>query len=66
MGRPVRGSDEKHLDEKLTVLAFKKCGISNEVVVMRDGAAALAYTAIWYAAREAPTGARAAPAFVRT
>jgi two-component system response regulator len=30
-------------DEKLTVLAFKNCGISNEVVVMRDGAAALEY-----------------------
>jgi two-component system, response regulator len=30
-------------DEKLTVLAFKKCGISNEVVVMRDGADALDY-----------------------
>lgn len=28
-------------DEKLTILAFKKCGVSNEVVVMRDGAAAL-------------------------
>jgi two-component system, response regulator len=30
-------------DEKLTVLAFKKSGISNDVVVMRDGAAALDY-----------------------
>jgi two-component system response regulator len=30
-------------DEKLTVLAFKRCGISNEVVVVRDGAAALDY-----------------------
>jgi two-component system response regulator len=30
-------------DEKLTVLAFKKCGVSNEVIVMRDGAAALDY-----------------------
>ena|SRR5579862_5238539 len=30
-------------DEKLTVLAFKKCGIPHEVVVMRDGAAALDY-----------------------
>jgi two-component system response regulator len=28
-------------DEKLTILAFKKCGVANEVVVMRDGAAAL-------------------------
>jgi CheY-like chemotaxis protein len=30
-------------DEKLTVIAFKKSGISNELVVRRDGAAALDY-----------------------
>ena len=30
-------------DEKLTLLAFKKCGVSNEFVVVRDGAAALDY-----------------------
>jgi two-component system response regulator len=30
-------------DEKLTLLAFKKCGVSNEVVVVRDGASALDY-----------------------
>jgi two-component system response regulator len=30
-------------DEKLTVLAFKQCGVANEIVVMRDGAAALDY-----------------------
>ena len=30
-------------DEKLTLLAFKNCGVSNEVVVVRDGAAALDY-----------------------
>ncbi len=30
-------------DEKLTVLAFKKCGVSNDVQVVRDGAAALDY-----------------------
>ena len=30
-------------DEKLTVLAFKKCAVVNEVVVVRDGAAALDY-----------------------
>jgi two-component system response regulator len=28
-------------DEKLTRLAFKNCGVANEIVVMRDGAAAL-------------------------
>jgi two-component system response regulator len=30
-------------DEKLTLLAFKSCGVQNEVVVARDGAAALDY-----------------------
>jgi len=30
-------------DEKLTILAFKRCGIANEVIVARDGAAALDY-----------------------
>ncbi len=30
-------------DEKLTLLAFKKSGVANEVAVVRDGAAALDY-----------------------
>src|SRR5450432_4806860 len=30
-------------DEKLTLLAFKNCGVSNDVIVERDGAAALDY-----------------------
>jgi two-component system response regulator len=30
-------------DEKLTRMAFKSCGVANEVVVVRDGAAALDY-----------------------
>jgi two-component system response regulator len=30
-------------DEKLTVLAFKSCGVTNDLVVERDGAAALDY-----------------------
>jgi hypothetical protein len=30
-------------DEKLTVLAFKKCSVANEVVVVGDGAAAPDY-----------------------
>jgi two-component system response regulator len=30
-------------DEKLTVMAFKRCGVANEVVVTRDGAEALDY-----------------------
>jgi len=30
-------------DEKLTLLAFKHCGVPNQIVVERDGAAALDY-----------------------
>jgi len=30
-------------DEKLTLLAFRNSGVSNEIVVVRDGAAALDY-----------------------
>jgi two-component system, response regulator len=35
--------EDNATDEKLTVLAFKLSGVSNEVVVVRDGAAALDY-----------------------
>ncbi len=30
-------------DEKLSLLAFKRCGVANDIVVVRDGAAALDY-----------------------
>ena len=30
-------------DEKLTLLAFKNCGVTNEIIVARDGAAALEF-----------------------
>ena len=49
-------------DEKLTVLAFKKCGISNEVVVMRDGADALDY--IFGSGKHAGRDASVLPAVV--
>ena len=35
--------EDNSTDEKLTVLAFKKCGVSNEIFVVGDGAAALDY-----------------------
>ena len=35
--------EDNESDEKLTLLAFKNCGIGNELVVVRDGAAALDY-----------------------
>jgi two-component system response regulator len=30
-------------DEKLTLLAFKSCGVENQLAVLRDGAAAIEY-----------------------
>jgi two-component system, response regulator len=35
--------EDNATDEKLTLVAFKKSGVANEVVVERDGAAALDY-----------------------
>ncbi len=35
--------EDNDSDEKLTVLAFRKTGVANEIVVQRDGAAALEY-----------------------
>ena len=35
--------EDNPTDEKLTVRAFKKCGVENEIVVVRDGAEALDY-----------------------
>ena len=35
--------EDNSSDEKLTLLAFKNCGVANQIVVARDGAAALEY-----------------------
>jgi len=35
--------EDNPTDEKLTVRAFKKCGVENEIIVVRDGAEALDY-----------------------
>ena len=43
MSKVILLVEDNASDEKLTLLAFKKCGVSNEVIVMRDGAAALDY-----------------------
>lgn len=43
MSKTILLVEDNASDEKLTVLAFKKCGVPNEVVVVRDGAAALDY-----------------------
>jgi CheY-like chemotaxis protein len=46
--------EDNSSDEKLTLLAFKSCGVPNEISVVRDGAAALDYlfASGAYAARE--------------
>jgi len=43
MNKVILLVEDNASDEKLTLLAFKKCGVSNEVVVVRDGAAAIDY-----------------------
>ncbi len=43
MTRAILLVEDNPSDEKLTLLAFKRSGISNEVVVVRDGPAAIAY-----------------------
>jgi two-component system response regulator len=43
MNKTILLIEDNPSDEKLTILAFKSCGVSNEVVVMRDGAEALDY-----------------------
>ena len=35
--------EDNRSDEKLTLLAFKSSGVSNQIVVLRDGAAAVEY-----------------------
>ncbi len=43
MSKVILLVEDNATDEKLTVLAFKRSGVANEVIVMRDGAAALDY-----------------------
>jgi two-component system response regulator len=43
MSKIIMLVEDNSSDEKLTLLAFKKCGVANDVVVVRDGAAALDY-----------------------
>jgi CheY-like chemotaxis protein len=43
MSKVILLVEDNPSDEKLTVLAFKKCGVSNEVVAVHDGADALDY-----------------------
>ena len=43
MNRRILLVEDNASDEKLTALAFKSCGVAHELVVVRDGAAALDY-----------------------
>src|SRR5690242_8406011 len=49
-------------DEKLTLLAFKSCGIANEIIVARDGAAALDH--LWGAETDSSAEPAGLPAIV--
>lgn len=43
MSKAILLVEDNPTDEKLTIRAFQKCNIANDVVVARDGAEALAY-----------------------
>lgn len=43
MNKAILLVEDNPSDEKLTLLAFQRCGISHEMTVARDGAAALDY-----------------------
>jgi len=43
MKRMILLVEDNASDEKLTLLAFRNCGVENEMVVVRDGAEALEY-----------------------
>jgi two-component system, response regulator len=43
MNKEILLVEDNSSDEKLTLLAFKSCGVSNDVTVVRDGAEALDY-----------------------
>lgn len=43
MSKSILLVEDNASDEKLTLLAFARCGVANEIVVVRDGASALDY-----------------------
>jgi two-component system response regulator len=62
MNKVILLVEDNASDEKLTLLAFRTCGVANEIVVVRDGAAALDY--IYGTRHHAERDARALPSVV--
>ncbi|MGO9838924.1 MAG: response regulator [Polyangiaceae bacterium] len=62
MSKTILLVEDNASDEKLTLLAFKKCGVANEVVVVRDGADALDY--VFGTGKHAGRDARVLPTLV--
>jgi two-component system response regulator len=62
MSKTILLVEDNASDEKLTLLAFKTCGISNDVIVARDGAAALAF--LFSEGPDAPRADRPLPTLV--
>jgi two-component system response regulator len=62
MSKVILLVEDNPTDEKLTLLAFRECGVDSEVVVERDGAAALDY--LFATGKHAGSDATAAPALV--
>ena len=62
MNKVILLIEDNASDEKLTVLAFKQSGVANEVVVVRDGAAALDY--VFATGEHAGRDARVLPSVV--
>ena len=62
MSKHVLLVEDNPTDEKLTLRAFLKSGIANEIVVVRDGAEALEY--LFCTGRHAVRAAAAAPALI--
>jgi two-component system, response regulator len=58
MGKHILLVEDNATDEKLTLRAFSKCGVANEMVVVRDGADALEYLLCTgrYSERDPATG----------
>ena len=62
MNKVILLVEDNPSDEKLTIVAFKTCGVANDVVVVRDGADALDY--LWGGGKYAGRDTSVLPALV--